>query len=79
MPTTGFRFVKAERIELKMVLGIAIGGIPAVFAAAFIVKEMPMVALRWCVVAVVLYAAVLLLRSAMQPAPQQESGIRLAQ
>jgi len=37
------------------------------------------VALRWCVVAVVLYAAVLLLRSAMRPAPQQESGIKLAQ
>ena len=79
MPTTGFRFMKAERIDLRMILGIAIGGIPAVLAAAFIVKEMPMVALRWCVVAVVLYAAVLLLRSAMRPAPQQESGIKLAQ
>jgi len=47
------------------VLGIALGGIPAVLVAAFIVKEMPIVWLRWGVVAVVLYAAVLLLRSAL--------------
>ena len=71
MPTTGFRFMRAERINLKIILGITIGGIPAVLAAAFIVKEMPMVALRWGVVVVVLYAAVLLLRSAMKPSAQQ--------
>lgn len=69
MPTTGFRFIKAQRIDLKVILGITLGGIPAVLAAAFIVKEMPIVALRWGVVVVVLYAAVLLLRSAMKAAP----------
>jgi uncharacterized membrane protein YfcA len=64
MPTTGFSFMKAERIDMKIVVGIALGGIPAVLAAAFIVKEMPIVMLRWCVVVVVLYAAFLLLRAA---------------
>ena len=29
MPATGFTFVKSSRIDLKIVLGIAIGGIPA--------------------------------------------------
>jgi len=79
MPTTGFRFMKAERINLKIIIGIAIGGIPAVLVAAFIVKEMPIVALRWGVVVVVLYAAILLLRAAMQGAATQESAVKLAQ
>jgi uncharacterized membrane protein YfcA len=64
MPMTGFRFMRSERINLKIVIGIALGGIPAVLAAAFIIKEMPIVWLRWGVVIVVLYAASLLLRSA---------------
>jgi uncharacterized membrane protein YfcA len=64
MPTTGFRFIRTDRINLKIVLGIALGGIPAVLVAAFVIKEMPIVWLRWGVVIVVLYAAALLLRSA---------------
>jgi uncharacterized membrane protein YfcA len=64
MPTTGFRFVQSERIDLRVVLGIALGGIPAVLVAAYIVKELDVVWLRWGVVVVVLYAALLLLRTA---------------
>ena len=66
MPTTGFSFIKTDRINLKLCLGMTIGGIPAVLVAALIVKEMPMVWLRWGVVVVVLYAAILLLRSAFK-------------
>jgi uncharacterized membrane protein YfcA len=66
MPTTGFSFIKTDRINLKVCIGMAIGGIPAVLVAALIVKEMPMVWLRWGVVVVVLYAAILLLRSALK-------------
>jgi uncharacterized membrane protein YfcA len=66
MPTTGFKFMRTDRINLKIVLGMTLGGIPAVLLAAFVVKEMPIVWLRWGVVVVVLYAAVLLLRSAFQ-------------
>lgn len=67
MPSTGFRFMASERIDLRVVLGLALGGIPAVLIAAFIVKELPIVWLRWGVVVVVLYAALLLLRSALTP------------
>jgi uncharacterized membrane protein YfcA len=66
MPTTGFSFVKTDRINLNIIVGITLGGIPAVLMAAFIVKEMPMLWLRWGVVVVVLYAAILLLRSAFK-------------
>jgi uncharacterized membrane protein YfcA len=70
MPTTGFKFIRTDRIDLRIVLGIALGGIPAVLVAAFIVKEMPIVWLRWGVVVVVLYAAFLLLRAAFRTVPK---------
>ncbi|MEZ5499054.1 MAG: hypothetical protein R3E77_06460 [Steroidobacteraceae bacterium] len=66
MPATGFKFMTSERIDLRVVIGIALGGVPAVLLAAFVVKELPMTTLRWMVVAVVLYAAVLLLRAAFK-------------
>jgi len=69
MPTTGFSFMKSNRIDLRIVLGVALGGIPGVLVAAFIVKEMPVEWLRWGVVVVVLYAAFLLLRSAFKGEP----------
>ena len=67
MPVSGMRFVRSERVDLRVVLGLAIGGIPAVLLAAYVVKSLPLTALRWGVVIVVIYAAVLLLRAAMQP------------
>ncbi|HKX59030.1 MAG TPA: TSUP family transporter [Steroidobacteraceae bacterium] len=73
MPATGFSFVKSSRIDLRIVIGLAIGGIPATIIAALIVKEMPIVWLRWGVVVVVLYAAFLLLRSAYR-GPQAVPG-----
>ena len=74
MPATGFSFVKSSRIDLRIVIGIAIGGIPATIVAALLVKEMPIVWLRWGVVVVVLYAAFLLLRSAIRHQPATAGG-----
>ncbi len=68
MPVSGIRFIRTDRIDLKVVLGLAIGGIPAVLLAAFVIKSLPLETLRWGVVAVVLYAAVLLLAAAARPA-----------
>jgi uncharacterized membrane protein YfcA len=66
MPVGGIRFMAAERIDLRVVIGLAIGGAPAVLVAAFVVKSLPLQALRWGVVVVVLYAALLLLYSALR-------------
>ncbi len=66
MPSTGFSFMKSRRIDMRLAIGMAIGGVPAVLLAAFVVKAMPIVWLRWGVVVVVLYAAFLLLRSAFR-------------
>lgn len=67
MPISGMRFVRSERVDLRVVLGLAIGGVPAVLLAAYVVKSLPLTALRWGVVVVVVYAAVLLLRAAIKP------------
>ena len=58
------RHISMGEIDLRIVTGMAIGGIPAVFVAAFIVKSMPVEMLRWMVIVVVLYAALMMLRAA---------------
>ena len=58
------RHMALGQIDLRVVLGLAIGGIPAVLVAAFIVKSMPLDVLRWLVFVVVLYAAAVMARSA---------------
>jgi uncharacterized membrane protein YfcA len=64
MPVAGLRFVRAGGYRLQPALGLAIGGIPGVLVAAYIVKSLPLVAMRWLVIIVVLYAAITMLRSA---------------
>ena len=67
MPIGGARFVRSGRYNLGAALGLAVGGIPGVLVAAYIVKSLPIIWLRWLVLAVVLYAALQMLRSARRP------------
>lgn len=60
----GTRHVLIGQVDLRIALAIAIGGIPAVFIAAFIVKEMSLEMLRWLVTAVVVYASAVMFHSA---------------
>ena len=61
----GVRFVARGRFDSRAALGLAIGGIPGVLVAAWVVRSLPLDTLRWLVVVVVLYSAVSLLRSAV--------------
>ena len=61
----GIRHIQFGQMDLKVVIGLAIGGIPAVLVAAFIVKQMDVETLRWLVLVVVLYAAAIMLRAAL--------------
>lgn len=61
----GARHIQLGTTDLKTVVGLALGGIPAVFVAAFIVKTMPIETLRWLVIVVVLYAAGVMLRASL--------------
>jgi len=53
----GVRHIQIGQINMRIVIGLTLGGIPAVFVAALIVKTMPLELLRWLVIVVVLYAA----------------------
>ncbi|MCZ6915565.1 MAG: sulfite exporter TauE/SafE family protein [Gemmatimonadetes bacterium] len=64
MPVASVRFLAARRYSLGPAVGLAVGGLPAVLIAAFIVRSLPLNAMRWLVVVVVLYSAIVMLRSA---------------
>lgn len=64
-PAGAIRFLKSGRYDLRAAIGLAVAGIPAVLIAAYIVRSLPLYLLRWMVVVVVVYAAVMMLRSAM--------------
>jgi uncharacterized membrane protein YfcA len=66
MPIGGARFVRSGRYNLSAAVGLALGGIPGVFVAAFLVKSMPLVWLSWLVIIVVVYAALQMLKSARE-------------
>jgi uncharacterized membrane protein YfcA len=67
--TASARCIRIVNLDLRLVLGLTIGAIPAVLIAAFIVKEMPLTYLRWLVVIVVTYAGITLLLSAARRQP----------
>lgn len=58
------RYIGIGKVNLRIITGMALGGLPAVLAAAFIVKTMPIDMLRWLVIGIVLYAAMVMLKAA---------------
>lgn len=64
MPAGSLQFIARRRYDARAAIGLAIGGIPAVLLAAYVVKSLPLYWLRWLVVIVVVYTAAGLLRSA---------------
>jgi uncharacterized membrane protein YfcA len=57
MPASSFRFVRTNSFHVQAALGLAIGGLPAVLIAAFVVKSLDPTYMRWLVVFVVTYTA----------------------
>jgi uncharacterized membrane protein YfcA len=64
MPIGSLRFIREQSYSLRNALGLAIGGVPGVLVAAYIVKSLSLYAVRWLVMVVVLYTAVTMLMSA---------------
>lgn len=62
------RCVKLVKLDWRIVAGLTLGAIPAVLVAAFIVKSLPLVYLRWLVAVVVTYAGITLLYAAVRGA-----------
>jgi uncharacterized membrane protein YfcA len=64
----GVRFVGAGRFDWRAALGLTIGGIPGVAVAVWLVKSLPLGALRVLVLVVVAYASITLLKAGMRGA-----------
>ena len=69
-PASSARFIRTRSFDLRASLGLLIGGVPAVLVAFYIVKSLPLTALRWLVVCVVLYTATTLLVAARRSRPE---------
>ncbi len=62
-PTAGLHFIRTGRFGFGTSIALLIGSIPGVLLAAFVVKQLPLVILRWLVLGVVVYAALSMLES----------------
>src|SRR5438874_11193314 len=69
MPTCGIRFIREGSYNLSAAVGLAIGGIPGVLLAAYIVKELSLDMVRWLVISVVVYTSLSMLWSAFRTSP----------
>lgn len=69
-PVASLGFFRSGRFAQGPALGLVIGGCVGVLIAFYIVKQLPLTALRWLVIVVVTYAAVSMLRSAYQSRPR---------
>jgi uncharacterized membrane protein YfcA len=63
---SSMRFLKVPEIDLRIVVGLTLGGIPAVLVAALIVKKMDVDVLRYVITLVVFYTAVVMARAAIK-------------
>jgi uncharacterized membrane protein YfcA len=68
MPAGSARFIRERKYDLRASICLAIGGVPGVLIAAYIVRSLPLTYVRWLVVCVVLYTAGMLLHSAAKEA-----------
>jgi uncharacterized membrane protein YfcA len=57
LPAAAIRFYKSGRFDKRTAIGLAIGGVPGVLIAAFVITSLPLVVVKWVVVAVLLYTA----------------------
>ena len=69
MPIGSLRFIREECYSLRNALGLALGGIPGVLVAAYIVKQLDLGTVRWLVILVVVYTAVTMLWAARSEDP----------
>jgi uncharacterized membrane protein YfcA len=74
MPVASLRFIRFNAFALMAALGLTLGGIPGVWIAAHMVYHLPIAAVRWLVVIVVIYAAVVMLRSAAVERSEKVAG-----
>jgi uncharacterized membrane protein YfcA len=74
MPISSVRFVRTRTYHVQAALGLALGGLPAALIAALIVKSLPLGAVRWLVVFVVIYTSINMLITAREDLAEPQDG-----
>lgn len=74
MPVGSLKFIKERAYSLRVALGLAIGGVPGVLIAAYVVKSLPLTYVYWLVIAVVLYTSFTMLKSAATESRTPDPG-----
>ena len=64
MPVSSVRFVRTATYQRQASLGLALGAVPGVLLAAYVFWSLPIGAVRWLVVFVVIYTSVQMLATA---------------
>ncbi len=63
---SSLKFIRVPEIDLRIVIGLTLGGIPAVLVAALIVKKMDVDVLRYVITIIVFYTAAVMARAALK-------------
>ena len=72
MPIASMRFVRTHTYHIQAAWGLALGSVPAVLIAAFVITSLPLAYVRWLVVFVVIYTAINMLATAREPEVRAE-------
>jgi uncharacterized membrane protein YfcA len=64
MPVSSIRFVETRTYQRQVSLGLALGAVPGVLLAAYVFWTLPIGAVRWLVVFVVIYTSLQMLATA---------------
>lgn len=74
MAAGGAKFVKENAYDRKTAIALTIAGVAGVFLAAYVVKSLPLIVLKWVVCGVVFYTSIWMFISARQkdqvPSPE---------
>jgi uncharacterized membrane protein YfcA len=74
MPTSSVRFVRTGTYHKQASIGLAVGALPAVLIAALLVRSLPLGAVRWLVVCVVVYTSLNMLLTAKHESADVRDG-----
>jgi uncharacterized membrane protein YfcA len=78
MPIASVRFVRTRTYDARAALGLALGGVPAVLIAAYVVRSLPLGAVRWLVLFVVVYTSLNMLMTAEKAKAGEGGGMDVA-
>jgi uncharacterized membrane protein YfcA len=73
MPFSSIRFIRAKTYNVRASIGLAAGGLPAAIIAAKLVESLPLYAVKWLVVVVVIYTALNMLLTATKEEHVQDA------